>query len=140
MFIRPIEDWIAILIVTVGAVAILSSCETAHAETITNDKAVHAILGEARGEGYAGMYAVACAIRNRGTLEGVYGAGADISDARPQTWARALSAWQNSATGPDVTHGATHWESTDFDRPYWAQYPMVETFRIEKHIFYKRRR
>lgn len=145
MFIRPLEDWIAILIVTIGATVLLASCEQepAHAgysysrkEYITNDRAVSAILGEARGEGYAGMYAVACAIRNRGHLRGVYGAGYDYHRERPEVWQKALNAWENSATGPDVTHGAADWESVDFKRPYWAK-NMVQTVRIGKHIFYR---
>ena len=78
-----------------------------------DDLAVHAILGEARGEGYEAMYAHACAIRNRG-LNGVYGKNADVSDASEEIVQKAYKAWAESEQGQDITNGATHWLS-DYD-------------------------
>ena len=53
----------------VVCVMLISSC--ALAETIPTNDAVRAIIGEAGNQGYLGMLAVACGIRNRGTLKGV---------------------------------------------------------------------
>lgn len=84
-------------------------------EHIGINEATHAILGEARGEGYPGMYAHAWAIRNRGTLRGVYGARAKFR-VSAETQMTAEKAYTNSgiAGSVDPTHGATHWLS-DYD-------------------------
>ena len=111
------------------------------------DLAVRAILGEARGEGYEGMYAVAHAIRNRGHLKGVYGlkavqptltglvAGKDEISA--ELFHEASRAWAESENGIDPTHGADHWENTRaFGVPYWAA-ERQPTAVIGNHAFYK---
>lgn len=104
----------------------------------SDSQAIKAIIGEAESEGYQGMLAVACALRNRGTLEGVY--GANSKRVREKLYPKyvhekASKAWAESIKR-DVVNGATHWESTDFKRPYWAD-SMREVARIGKHIFYK---
>ena len=104
---------------------------------IDDAKAIHALLGEARGEGYRGMYAVACAIRNRGTLQGVYGANADISDTSEITRDAAITAWHLSKNGEDITNGADSWENTkDFGWPNWAK-GHKPTAIIGNHSFFK---
>ena len=105
-------------------------------EPISDKNAIRAILGEARGEGYAGMYAVACAIRNRGSLKGVYGLKASMPDLTPKVAQEAKKAWFNSLSGPDVTLGASFWEGTRFKKPYWAK-KMVETVTIGHQRFYR---
>lgn len=111
------------------AFSILSS--PAFAEDITN-----CVLGEASGEGYLGMVAVAEAIRNRGTLKGVYGCKAKFVKNEPEwVFILARKAILEAKTS-NLTNGATHWESVDFKRPYWAD-SMVETVQIGKHVFYK---
>jgi len=116
-------------------VCILGTAIACFAE-VNDSKAVRAIIGEASSEGYDGMLAVACAIRNRGTLQGVYGVNAKHVDNEPKwVWDIAERAWHNSLTN-DVTKGATHWESTDFKVPYWAK-DMVVTYTYKKHVFYK---
>ncbi len=103
---------------------------------ISDDVAIRAILGEARGEGDRGMYAVACAIRNRGHLGGVYGAKAKMGDLTPELWQKASKAWFTSFEGEDVTGGATHWEAVQtFGKPYWAK-SMRQTVKIGAHTFY----
>jgi spore germination cell wall hydrolase CwlJ-like protein len=104
-------------------------------EAISEQAAVHAVLGEARGEGYRGMYAVACALRNRGRLRGVDGAFADVSDASPQLHQLAAKAWAESEDGEDITHGADHWFSGK-NYPYWAR-GHRPTAIIGHHRFYK---
>ena len=103
---------------------------------ISDSDAVRAIVGEAAGESYKGKLAVAGALRNRGTLSGVYGLNAKHVSSQPEmVWADARRAWSESLTN-DISLGATHWESSDFKTPYWAR-RMKVTARIGKHTFYK---
>ena len=104
---------------------------------IRDDQAVRAIIGEAANQGKTGMLAVACAIRNRGTLQGVFGLNARFVDRQPAwVWQRAREAWRQSA-GTDITGGATNWENTAaFGVPYWAR-SMKRTVRIGDHQFFK---
>jgi len=119
---------------TCGAIIISGVC--CKAATIPDNLAVKAIMGEACGEGYKGMLAVAGAIRNRGTLQGVYGVKATHIYKEPAyVWANAKKAWKESAK-VDITKGANHWEGTDFKRPAWSM-GMKITLRYKKHIFYK---
>lgn len=116
---------------------LLAISAPAGAAVIPEALAVHAILGEARGEGYLGMYAVACAIRNRGTLRGVYGANAVIRDADWNTRMAARAAWRLSKTGEDITLGADSWENTKaFGTPYWAV-GKRPTYEYGNHRFFK---
>ena len=99
---------------------------------------VKAMVGEASGEGYDGMYAIACGLRNRGSLDGVYGLNSKhIRSESPKTYKLARKAYRASKNGIDVTFGATHWESIDFETPYWAN-EMELTVQIGKHRFYKK--
>jgi len=100
--------------------------------------AIRALIGEASGEGYRGMLAVAGALRNRGTLRGVYGVNAKHIDREPQwVWDMARKAWAASLD-QDITGGADHWESIKFKKPYWAD-SMTKTVLIGSHQFYKER-
>jgi spore germination cell wall hydrolase CwlJ-like protein len=104
---------------------------------VNNTQAIRAIIGEAGNQGEKGMLAVACAIRNRGTLKGVYGVKAKHVDKQPQwVWAMAKKVWAESATN-DITNGATHWENIKaFGKPYWVK-SMVKTFEHKNHVFYR---
>lgn len=119
--------------------AVLMLCvigESEGAEPFTDEQAVRCIIGEAAGEGFEGMVAVAEALRNRGTLDGVYGCKAKFVDNEPEwVWIKAYEAWRYSKTS-NFVYEATHWESTDFPEPYWAK-DMKITAKIGKHIFYK---
>lgn len=112
---------------------------------------VQAIMGEGRGEGRSwddwegkkiSMTAIAEAIRNRGTLKGVYGRSAKNND---PVWIKekceklAIEAWEDSET-TNLTNGATHWENVKaFGEPWWAK-SMSITAEIGNHVFYKERR
>lgn len=99
-------------------------------------QAIRGIIGEASDQGERGMLAVACAIRNRGTLKGVYGVNAKHVDKQPKwVWDRAEKVWEQSAT-IDITNGSTHWESIKFKKPYWAD-SMIKAVLIGDHQFYK---
>lgn len=107
--------------------------------SFTSENAIKAIIGEAENQGYDGMYAVACAIRNRGTLKGVYGVNAQRVKKQlysHDTWVKARKAWFDSKNGPDVTIGSISWENLDFGEPYWAK-SMTKTVKIGSHTFYK---
>lgn len=110
---------------------------TTFAEELPKDQVIRAIIGEASGEGERGMLAVACGIRNRGSLKGVYGVKAKHVDSQPQwVWDRAEKVWEQSAT-IDIVDGADHWENVKaFGVPYWAK-SLTKTVKIGNHQFYK---
>ena len=120
----------------VGIVLFVSSCQVAHASEINEDQAVRAIIGEASGEGLEGMRCVASAIRNRGTLKGVYGLHAKHVNKQPKwVWKLARKAWKESAT-QDFACGASYWEGTAFKTPYWAK-DMVVVKTVKNQRFYR---
>lgn len=110
-----------------------------HASEIRKDRAVYAIIGESENQGYQGMLAVACAIRNRGTLHGVYGENAPRVKKHlygAKIFVQAVKAWEESSH-TDITNGATHWENIKaFGKPSWAR-KMVGTITVKDHVFYK---
>ncbi len=110
----------------------------ASAVNIQDQPAIRAIVGEAANQGYTGMLAVAGAIRNRGTLQGVYGLRNPAADRQSrEVWARARQAWAASATN-DITGGATHWENVRaFGMPAWAR-AMRKTVCIKDHQFFRK--
>ena len=136
-------DWAGFLIVftVVMGLALAFSCEPVHAFSET--QAVQAIVGESLAD-YKSMYAIACALRNRGSLRGVYGVHAKhAQEPEAYLWQRASRAWADSEEGEDVVHGADHWLS-DYDishgKPKLIKFRlnMVETAYIGKTHFYKK--
>lgn len=123
---------------------LMSICAVVMAAEIPNDLAVRAVLGEARGDGYDGMSAVAHAIRNRGHLRGVYGKDAAMPDLTPGMWQLASKAWFESEDGADPTRGADHWFSEadlvklERTRPKWFL-RLEPVVKIGGNTFYKRR-
>jgi len=125
-------------------ICLAASCQQAWADEIPEDIAIQCILGEARGEyaehGYPAFIAIADALRNRGTVVGVYGCKVDMGKERQFLankgyYRAARQAWLESKTA-NVVKGASHWESTDFKTPYWAK-DMVVTYQVGKHKFYR---
>lgn len=126
-------------IISVLVILMAVAIGQAHAE-VPASLAVRAIIGEASGEGYAGMLAVAEAIRNRGNLKGVYGVNAKHVDSQPEyVWTRARKAWKDSAYS-NVTSGANGWgtkkDIEQFKREGWWPRAKV-TAVIGSHTFYK---
>ena len=107
---------------------------------ISDEQAVRAIVGEASNQGFAGMRAVASAIRNRGTLKGVYGLNAKHNARESKaTWDLARRAWAESAK-VDVVGGSTHWDNIRrFGKPYWAS-SMDQVMTVRDHVFYRSKR
>lgn len=129
--------------VFISVLIALFLCLSAPAWAFTDQEAVHAVLGEARqGESYPAMYAVACAIRNRGTLQGVCGAEAPMEPIEAKTSDLAVKAWYTSEAGPDTTKGAQYWLS-DWDlthcRPELIAWrlKMTETLYIGQTHYYR---
>lgn len=113
---------------------------TAPSIALNDISAVRAILGEASGEGYRGMLAVACAIRNRKTLKGVYGVHAKHVDQQSKkVWQQAKQAWKESQHN-DITKGASGWGNKEdlkkFKKEKWWKNATVTT-QIGNHYFYK---
>lgn len=103
------------------------------------------IMAEAVSEGYDGMYAVACVIRNRGGgLRGFMGAkrpdlGSFVKKQgqRYICMAKEIQEKVFDGDGPDITKGATHFENIGrFNVPYWAK-EMQITCKIGNHTFFK---
>lgn len=131
-------------IVCVGAIVfalcvILFSYSLSYA--YTDEQAIKSIIGEAENQGQIGMLYVACAIRNRGTLSGVYGSHSkrvlkELYSSK--TYIQSTWAWAESIKSPYCNElgGATNWENINqFGKPKWAM-GMVETFRYRDHVFY----
>lgn len=109
------------------------------AAQVSSADAVRAIAGEAEGEGARGMLGVACAIRNRGTLKGVYGLHAPrVRSGRvsPQVLRKAAQAW-NTSKGVDITGGADHWHNLKREGPRKWTKKYDKTAVIGRHVFYK---
>lgn len=133
--IRYLEDQGLIVLLLAASLLITPRAEAA----IPESQAVKAILGEAEDQGYRGMLAVACALRNRDRLSGVYGVKAkrpNTPGAIPQKyWDMARKAWQESAA-QDITSGADHWENVKaYGTPYWAK-GKTPVAQVRDHNFY----
>jgi len=117
-------------------------CSNAKAENIPfiAENCIRAVIGEASSEGYKGLLAVCCALRNRGHLRGVYGFKAKHVDNEPAwVWQQARKAWKESKK-KDIVNGADHWCNINaFGEPYWGS-DMIQVIQIENHTFYKARR
>ena len=115
------------------------------AKEITSPAIWKVLLAEGANQGYDGMYAIACVIRNRGgDLNGFVGAYRKDLDAfcnrqgkRYIEMAQRIETSVFKKKAPDITQGATHYENEmAFGKPYWAK-GMVVVARIGKHVFYK---
>lgn len=104
-------------------------------------KAVRAMVGECGfRQGFIGMVAVGHAIRNRGTVQGVWGYSAPkVVNRQYPSWLYIVAAlaWWVSSWSADITKGATHWENlTLAGIPEWS-YVMQQTFQYRDHTFFK---
>lgn len=105
------------------------------------------IIGEAIGEGYDGMYAVASVYRNRqkaGLSRGCVACELEdlneFVNKQPKRYHKVAQGivwdvfmWRKK----DITGGATHYENIEqYGIPYWAK-DMEITVKIGNHTFYK---
>ena len=136
-----------IIITLTLSLSLLGCAESSYAKTpeIDDSKAVYAVLGEA-GQSYQERLVIAYALRNRGTLKGVYGykraLGRSWTGSDWQNASRAVFEAKNGTPSDDLTHGATHWLS-DYDLKHCKprltafRFKMVETAYISNTHFYK---
>lgn len=101
----------------------------------TDKEAIRAIVGEASDQGYTGMLAVACGIRNRGTLNGVFGKDAKHVVSEPAwVWRLATKAWRESEY--NRVHIGYMWENLKaFDKPSWYD-KVVAVYKHRDHVFF----
>jgi len=107
------------------------------------------LLAEASSEGYSGMYAVACVVRNR------LNAGMDIGlvalkrrnlddfvrreGRKAEYLAKSVVREVFEENGFDTTRGATHYENIEaFGMPKWSR-SMVRIVTIGRHTFFRER-
>lgn len=77
-----------------------------------DDNCINALVGEYAREDAYGMNLMAHAIRNRGTLKGVYGFNAPHTRTKNKfIWEMASLAWFESEKEADPLDGATEWRS-----------------------------
>lgn len=126
-------------IILLGIILISGCQDISFANTISDKKAVMAILGEAENQSLVGMIAVGEVIRTRGSLRGVYGylnVKKRYANIPLRLKKEALYAWHKSAH-TQFSHGATNWENVSrFGWPYWAK-NMTVVAQIGDHVFLK---
>jgi hypothetical protein len=105
------------------------------------------IIGEAADQGYTGMYAVACVIKNRGGgLNGFSAANrkdlsvfCDRQGREIMRQARAIERKVFQEHGPDITKGATLFENIEkygFPKT-WDKSKVIKTVKIKSHTFFR---
>jgi len=104
------------------------------------------LLAEASSEGYQGMYAVACCVKNRlnnGMNTGLVALKRKDLDEfvrregrKAEYLAKDIIRKVFEENGIDTTRGATHYENIEaFGLPKWSR-SMVRTVKIGKHTFF----
>ena len=110
-----------------------------HNTLISDDVALHCILGEARGEGFESLKAHSEALRNRNTTKGVYGCKAKFNEPK-RIWDLARKAWLESEYSNTVS-GADHWASIKLDQNWIKKMKKagyVMTARVNGTEFYRK--
>lgn len=138
---------IAFVIATVIVSAVfLVSIPRAHAQGAYPANLWKGLIAEATSDGYDGMYAVCCVVRNRldrgmntglcGLKRKDLGAFVKREGEKREKEAREIIAKVFEQGAEDVTQGATHFESVRYKTPSWAR-GAVKTCRIGEHVFYR---
>ena len=132
------KDFLLYLIFVILVIFTLSRSAYSQ-EPIPAKQAIRAIVGEASGEGWCGMYLIACGIRNRKTLSGVNGLKAPHVDNQPEwVWLLAKNAWEFSKD--NSIHTGDHWGSKVCDKKWIKRMEskgFVKAYDYKGHIFYE---
>jgi hypothetical protein len=97
---------------------VAGSASHLNASRFNDTQAVNAILGEGSNQSDRAMLGIACAIRNRGTLQGVYGLNNPVVErASAGLRERAENAWEQSASC-DIVSGCRYF-GCPYDAPYF---------------------
>lgn len=129
--------WIIGVLVFLGAIDFLV-ISPLRVRRFTDDQAIACIVGEYAQNDIYGMKLIAHAIRNRGTLHGVYGLTARHNKKETgYIWRLASLAWFESAGEDDVTQGADSWYSVADYIKYGTPSDKQFLFKYRGTIFYK---
>lgn len=143
-----------IVVFTAGVIfafCLILGCDEAHANKIPEERAVNAIIGEAEGEGSKGQFLIACAIKNRGTLSGVYGEKAprvvskkyskETLQSAKDAWFSANNEEMNAPLSCELIKGADHWGSKQVDGAWIKKMQskgFIKTFEYKSHVFFRK--
>ena len=138
---RRLEEALRIAATTAVTVFFLAFLPApSNAAMIAEADGVQAVMGEARGEPYLGKVAIAEALRNRGTLNGVYGFKARFQEPE-RVWGDARRAWREGEQS-NLTHGATVWGNrSDVEKFRLERWFLAyeQTAKIGGHYFFRRK-
>jgi len=120
------------------SLASLASRLECQAEVRLSDQAaIRAIVGEAANQSDRAMLAVAGALRNRGTLDGVYGYNAPVTrSSTSAVWARAARAWAQSAH-QNIARGCRYFGCTTDARYFIRTLHFHPVLTVGAITFYK---
>ena len=128
--------WVLLLAIFSGGLC--GSCRGE--DKLLETYAWRAIIGESSSQGYHGMLAVACGIRNRGSLYGVYGLNSPHIDKEPEwVWRMARKA------GKESEHNRIHegdcWGSNIVDKDWLEKMNksnrFIKVYEYKNHTFFK---
>ena len=119
-------------------IALLAACAHAQASSgIQPHLAKRAIVGEGAGESWPAKLAIASALRNRGTLKGVYGLRAHHIEHEPKwVWRHADAAWAESAKH-DFAYGCNMFGGVIDDHYFQHVLHLKPVFTIGNTRFYR---
>ena len=127
---------------------VLSLFAVGSAEASIDERlAVKSLIGEAGGQSDQEIQAHAYALKNRGTLKGVYGLSAKHTpNPTPEQWQRVSAAWWTALLDEsDPLGGRTEWRS-DYDLKIMAErgetpesQGLYDGIKVGKTTFYKLR-
>lgn len=136
---KSLKVWFSVIAFCVLVWALLLRGTPLFADCLNDKDCILAVIGESENQGYEGLLATSCAIRNRGTLHGVFGTHSPrVIQKRysQKTYLLAKKAWETSLK-IDTVNGANSWENIkQFGKPYWADSCKV-TKTIKDHVFMK---
>jgi hypothetical protein len=122
-------------ILAIGAALCLAAGQHP-ASSIQHQAAIAALIGEAGNQDYATMLAVAGAIRNRNSLQGVYGLNNPcVRNASAALRQRAMKAWLESATH-NTARGCRYF-GCPADAKYFDNLGLTPAFHQGAITFYR---
>jgi hypothetical protein len=126
--------------VTAGAVSTIRPAEKA--DKLDKTRFVESIIGESENQGPLGMHFVACAIRNRGTFDGVNGWRSKRVKQHlypAYVFVNAVRAYEESADSSKckIVRGADSWQSDEDlkEKPH-AMDGCKKLFKLNGHTFF----
>lgn len=138
--------WTFIIAVVIAVTILFVAAPRVRAQVPCPANLWKGLIAEATSDGYDGMYAVACCVRNRlarGMNTGLCGLKRKDLDtfvkregSKRERQAKEIIRRVFEDGSDDTTKGATHFESTRYKTPSWARGAVV-TCQVGEHVFYK---